>query len=198
MAGMREISEHDWDRDPNAVTDYSGLVEYTTQWRGDDLVPFLRARLDEDEAVANAAAQEKEPGWRADQNWLMYEDPEDGAQSVAVDEIDWEGAAITHAARHDPARVLREIYAKRAILAGLEATHHRYIADDPYYSCPQAIDPEDPDQEPGSGWNSGNAVPGQENECWCGRDEAVAHGLKILAAVYSDHPDYRQEWKPAG
>ncbi|MET8766347.1 DUF6221 family protein [Streptomyces sp. NPDC004658] len=86
----------------------------------DELVEFLRARLEEDEAAAKACASAP---WaieippmihvsvqaRRDNKWkwgtLGY---------VATVERDEDRA---HIARHDPARVLREVEAKRQILA---------------------------------------------------------------------------------
>lgn len=64
----------------------------------EDLVPWLRAQLDEDERVAREAL----PGSSDMERYLAglprYE-PRD-----------------SHIARHDPARVLREVEAKRAII----------------------------------------------------------------------------------
>ena len=62
----------------------------------DDLTAFLNARLDEDEAAAKAAADETAAGWFT------------GTVPLA---------SAAFIARHDPARVLREVEAKRAILA---------------------------------------------------------------------------------
>ncbi len=80
----------------------------------DDIIAFIKARLDEDEAAAKA--------------WLPFGNPD--------------AAAREHIARQDPGRVLREVEAKREIIRV------------------------------------------------CGR----VYVLRCLAAVYSDHPDYRQEW----
>lgn len=71
---------------------------------------FLTARLDEDEAAAKAAASRP----LGDQ-WI------DGTRLTAV---------AAHIARHDPARVLREVEAKRKILNSWvsAATADRYSA----------------------------------------------------------------------
>lgn len=97
-----------------------------------DLVEFLTARLDEDEQVARSA----EGGtWSWRQGYGdMCDDPEcrygqlmsesGGSLTLLMDvhgydvHRDWEGAE--HIARHDPARVLREVEAKRAILSWVE------------------------------------------------------------------------------
>lgn len=41
------------------------------------------------------------------------------------------------------------------------------------------------------------AEPGQHPDfCWHDKHELPCLTLRIRAAVYSDHPDYRQGWKP--
>jgi hypothetical protein len=82
----------------------------------DDLIAFLNARLDEDEAAAKQAAggihgrRENYKAIVADaadpDNWAIVD-----LSPLAEDEY-----LGTHIARHDPARVLREVAAKRAIL----------------------------------------------------------------------------------
>lgn len=140
-----------------------------------DLVTFLRARLDEDEAIANAARHSKEGRWQRgttpDKEGRVYADC--GVFSVSDEPIDtsgWrfdndyvvydEGAPseeeAEHIARHDPARVLREVAAKRAIL---DARRQQIELDDP--------------------------------EVWIAGDVL----LFTLAAVYADHPDFDPAWK---
>lgn len=70
----------------------------------DDLVRWLRAQLDEDERIAWDACG---PGNR----WEVA----DSGASVSQEDRD-----AAHIARHDPARVLREIDAKRRLLARYE------------------------------------------------------------------------------
>jgi hypothetical protein len=94
----------------------------------DDLTAFINARLDEDEAAAKKAIE----------------------LGAGV----WSLAPHFHTARHSPARVLREVAAKRAILR--------------LYDNPKA-----------SAHVSGLVL-------------AMVH----IAAVWSDHPDYRAEWRP--
>jgi hypothetical protein len=69
-----------------------------------DLVEFLRARLDEDEDIARRAAF----GWGS--TWTTEND--------VLNE--WSA----HLARNDPARVLADIAAKRAIVGHVEAMDH--------------------------------------------------------------------------
>jgi len=80
-----------------------------------DLAEFLKARLDEDEAVARAA------GGLA---WSTLEHPiwegriEDSRGEVIVyDEGAPTAVQAAHIARHDPARVLADVAAKRKIVA---------------------------------------------------------------------------------
>jgi len=107
-----------------------------------DIVEFIRARLDEDERVALAA---NGPHWRpGDGNvsegglyaldgdgsdegrgwsiaWFQLGETNPGRQLPAFSS--WKRRAHengVHAARHDPARVLREVEATRAVLAEYE------------------------------------------------------------------------------
>lgn len=76
----------------------------------DDLTAFVRARLDEDEAAAQDPARVWPGPWTADR----CEVSDSGGVTVVRDEYHW--GPMPHIARHDPARVLRDIAAKRAIL----------------------------------------------------------------------------------
>ncbi|MBM4553967.1 hypothetical protein GS466_24875 [Rhodococcus hoagii] len=127
-----------------------------------DLVEFLRARLDEDEQTATAATSAtfgEDPTWTskddgtgeqthgyvmADHTAICGHDGDDVLLPVA-----------DHIARHDPARVLREVEAKRRILdlAGEISRSGAEFAEQDYRTL-----------------------------------------TRSLAAVYSDHPDYQQEW----
>lgn len=116
-----------------------------------DIVAFITARLDEDELAALAAPG---PQWDGGDGYLGVVDGQDlvwGNHTEGY--IDAE--ASTHIARHDPARVLRDVEAKRSMLGHLEAE----VADDE-------------------------------------TDVAARWLLGHLAAPYSDHPDFREEWRP--
>jgi Family of unknown function (DUF6221) len=138
-----------------------------------DLVEFLRARLDEDEAVAQAAvipahdapnAYKPHPPlsrWRYSDGGeveIDYDDPGPYPEPWRVTQ-DSEGLSPAicyethghHIARYDPARILAEVDAKRRIIE-----HHR-----------------------------------PDDIC----DEACTT-LRLLALPYADDPDYRDEWKP--
>ncbi|ONK09453.1 DUF6221 family protein [Streptomyces sp. MP131-18] len=142
----------------------------------DDLIAFLRARLDEDEAVARAAGAES---WSA-----MTEETPDGENIYytvetrkpprAVVESLATGpsaeARIDHMGRHDPARVLAEVDAKRRI-AKLYEDHERL------------------DRETFE-------VEGQHARSLSSLRAAYWDACRHLALPYADHPDYRQEWTP--
>ncbi|MFF1416541.1 DUF6221 family protein [Streptomyces sp. NPDC058280] len=92
----------------------------------DDLVEFLRARYDEDAEAARKAAEGHggTPAWRPE----VLADPDYPAQPVLHigdrtilaglpgDEDPFRADELVHIARHDPARILREIDAKRRAL----------------------------------------------------------------------------------
>lgn len=135
----------------------------------DELIAFARARLDEDEAAAKAA------GGSTPQGIWAQVDPErrpgriecDSGYVVTYDEGSPDEGQAPHIARHDPARVLREVEAKRAILAW-------WLSDE---------------NEPESALS-----PSLREEY---RKAQPGYMLILaLAAVWSDHPGYRQEWKP--
>lgn len=140
------------------------------------IVDFLNARLAEDEAAAQAARDLMDEPWK-----IIPEGPEEenyGGEFRVSNGVTIAGrveeAKAVHIARYDPARVLREVTAKRAILED-----HRIVKAD--------VDTEDFDF-------------GCER-CYFNRDEGVAGcgycpTLKALAAIYSDHESYREEWRP--
>lgn len=132
------------------------------------LVAFLRARLDDDERVARAVGFECiETGeYMWNSKYLLLQGGV-GGESKATAELD--GDLAIHIARQDPARTLREVEAKRQ-LADL---HHEV---------------EDPQE-----------MQDYCAECDLGRDRYPYYPcttLRLLAAVYADHPDYLPEWRP--
>jgi hypothetical protein len=119
----------------------------------DTLVEFLHARLAEDEQVARVAT----PGpWR----WAAL------------------GEATTdHIARHDPARVLAEIDAKRRIV-DMHSGHHECAAWDRHST----------DLTPTDHTDTVLVDRGYTHE-----DDPT---LRLLALPYAAHKDYRAEWAP--
>ncbi|MFZ3494609.1 DUF6221 family protein [Streptomyces sp. 5.8] len=131
----------------------------------DDPVQFLRARLDEDEQTARAASA----------GWYGY-DPEQAIAFVPVEDTQ-------HIARHDPARVLAEVAAKRRRLARHTPERRRLALNDQtgttsfaYLICTSCTPNRDIDTE---------------------RQALVEWPCPDLlddAAVYAGHPDYQAAW----
>lgn len=125
------------------------------------MIGWLRAQVEEDQRTAEATLQAS-PHW---QNLDMDGELRDSANAGTVC-IAPEHNTRAHIARHDPARVLREVAAKKAIIEAWELAHS--IVDQP--GCPD-------DRRIGE---------------FDGLDEAVRH----LAAVYADRPGYDESWRP--
>lgn len=134
-----------------------------------DLVQFLRARLDEDEQVAQGHEQAS-AGWHADDFVMEVRDDANAGTVASV----YRSGDLTHIARHDPARVLADVDAK---LRMLEA-HRR----DTQYSFSGCITCD-------VGDNSCGCMGGSAYEYPC-------ETLRLLALPYASHPDYRPEWAP--
>jgi hypothetical protein len=136
----------------------------------DDLTAFLAARLDEDETMAKAAARIPGKDWKAapqgsgrEGDGVLWD--EDRANVIAW--FDDDLPAAVHSARHDPARALREVEAKRLVL--------KWYAD--------SLDASGLFREKlGTGTHMAVAA------------ESYLNVMRVLAAAYSDNPDYRQEW----
>ncbi|MFI1562170.1 DUF6221 family protein [Streptomyces sp. NPDC020490] len=152
----------------------------------DELVRWFGEQLDEDERIARVAATLAVPTLGA-MNWRSVEGPSDAGgtywcitttppnDTAPVVELVGSGmsgggvheeAVARHIAAHDPARVLREIDAKRAVLA----LHTQSIRDDGCQVCD---------------------VPGGRRL----RPDACTT-VRLLAVVYADRPGYRETWRP--
>jgi hypothetical protein len=141
----------------------------------DDLAAFISARLSEDEAAAAAASDGPWDAWRGRPGLGLGQlehgvtlPGQEAGSLASIATASWMDAE--HIARHDPARVLREVAAKRAMV--------QYCTDE------LAGDPE---EEHASQYNEGFSAAGRAMATWVLRD---------LAATWSDHPDYRAEWAP--
>lgn len=136
---------------------------------------FLKERLDEDEAAAREAADNDSGQWFMGDKWNVYR-----TEDEARHDLDYQGEEhrlvvygnvkpqSEHIALHDPARALHEVEAKRAILELHSGSH-----ECPVYDHNGDID--------NCGWIDEGDCPTKQH----------------LAAVYSDHPGYRPEWKRA-
>jgi hypothetical protein len=112
-----------------------------------NLTEFLAARLDEDEAAARSCADnDGNLGWRDSPVQASLGDHTirtTGSRPVArIREADSRGdesvprilspdAVAAHITRHDPARVLREVEAKRAILAAHAVEEAGWLPGEP-------------------------------------------------------------------
>lgn len=136
-----------------------------------DIREFLLARIAEDEAAAAKPLTDL-PVTRVYHPHTIEGVPgHPGATVETTAHYQMKAQPVTATYNADPARVLRECAAKRTILAT-----HRPILD-PYgdpkgATCTMCAD---------SGSNA------QGFPC---------STVRALAAVYSDHPDYQEEWKP--
>jgi hypothetical protein len=135
----------------------------------DGLVEFLRARLDEDERIAREATG----GLKDAHRWSVL----NLANHPGAVGTEWGALVATdtalrphadHIARHDPARVLAEVEAKRELIALHGPGEMEYTDGDVCMIC----DVREP--EP--------FYP--------------CKTLRLLALPYADHPDYREEWRP--
>jgi len=130
-----------------------------------NIVEFITARLDEDEALARRPP----PNWRQIGKTGVIV-ASDGTSAEECGACYWDGVA-EHIVHHDPARVLAEVKAKRAIVQahqkfGLEAALVEH-----------------------KGYDALNYH----------RNQAMAHALNVvlryLALPYADHPDYDPAWR---
>jgi hypothetical protein len=92
---------------------------------GVDLVQWLGEQLDEEQRIAEEAARHTEPDWSDGGTYGESVTTEPRHVPVAVGP--WSGQMLdevrAHIAAHDPARVLREIEAKRDLLRLASAAH---------------------------------------------------------------------------
>ncbi|MFI2562993.1 DUF6221 family protein [Paenarthrobacter sp. NPDC018779] len=135
------------------------------------IIEFLEARIAEDEAAARACDVPA---------WSIRDEPDEHlwveGLSIHAADSNWDAciavADARHAVRHNPARVLAECAAKRAIMREHELD---LGMREPYCdSCAEW-------------WMSelGEGPPMVKYPC---------PTVKAVAAVYKDHPDYQQEW----
>ncbi|MFE3081821.1 DUF6221 family protein [Nocardia tengchongensis] len=169
---------------------------------------FIEARLAEDETIARGAIDPNRPG--TNWHWVVTHNGTplpDGEEAQALDDghhlslrtleefpLSWDppstlpafiiGAdggfpgGLRHIARQDPARELREVKFKRRVL-GLHEPEQSAQYDDlvihmvPIVRCVEC---------------TGDSAP----VLW------PCEEIRALAAVWSDHPDYRPEWAVDG
>lgn len=127
-----------------------------------DLVEFVRARLDEDAA----AARRVDSSWRQIGNTGVIV-ASDGERAEECANGNWAGIA-DHIVRHDPARVLKDIEAKRQTLQELEQAEVTLSV----------------------------ARPGTPpHDLMTGAVNTLRRVVCRDAAVHDDHPDYDERWR---
>ncbi|CAL9598223.1 DUF6221 family protein [Streptomyces sp. enrichment culture] len=154
----------------------------------DDLVQWLRAQLDDDEQTArklhNLLARLQ---WTADralglQSAIEWNVPRAewarlmGALPSEPDGLTWVEAVEMRGSALDPARVLREIDAKRQLIA----------RGGPFCTS----DCDDPDNEPKNPDTDWTTPLDHHLDC------AAYEAAKVLALPYEDRTGYREHWRP--
>lgn len=131
------------------------------------LTEFLLARIAEDEQRA------------------AYAESRDGNLSDH-DTAGWWLGHYQHYTRHDPARVLRECEAKRRIVEQLQR-HGRLVEGNAAKHAEASR----------GGLDNQEQITALRTHGWelRGRLDALQMVVDSLAAVYADHPDYRDEWR---
>ena len=139
------------------------------------LAAFLLERIAEDEASAREAGGAEWGSWN--RSW------DSGARDIASDErlFTVPEPMDEHIARHDPARVLAECEAKRRIV-------EIHVVGDPdewapeQWACRLCQ------------WDEDCDSPKQDHQYGAGRFPCAT--LRTLAAIYAEHPDYDEGWRP--
>lgn len=138
----------------------------------DQLVAFLKARLDEDAETARHAHRRSVGRWHSGSHPDYAEEYEssgkgvvdDNDETVVYDEGSPNQWQSEHIARHDPERVLAEVEAKRQIVSNLS----KVIEEGETYKGPDYYEGVD----------------------------ACELTLKLLALPYAAHPSYDEAWRP--
>lgn len=129
-----------------------------------ELVDFLRARLDEDEAAARMAAEELGSDWYYRDGSVQSHSHYGSVASGSQDFLEPERG--DHIARHDPARVLAEVGAKRGDLHQYEEVREQVR----------------------------NPVSAENRRAARIEQGALADVLRRHARVYRDHSDFDLAW----
>ncbi|MFH9403281.1 DUF6221 family protein [Streptomyces sp. NPDC017638] len=144
----------------------------------DELVQWLGEQLDEDERIAQEASGWLKPAahWSLDE-WFGRETPHSliaqGSPRLPVAGGHFTADPVPtvqgeHIVRHDPARVLHEIDAKRRLLELHAPDQMEYVDGDVCMVCD---------------------VRGEEPFYPCAT-------VRLLALPYAGRPGYREEWRP--
>ncbi|WP_019328827.1 DUF6221 family protein [Streptomyces sp. TOR3209] len=148
----------------------------------DELVQWLRAQLDEDERTARAAtAGPWEQTGIGEYGWgVSFSVPGAG---VEADDSDQGRADAEHIATWDPARVLREIDAKRQVIAKYTAAVERMAE---LAALCERLKADGMDTH----------MPELERMTAIHRRDVLSEVLRLLTLPYAGRPGYREEWRP--
>lgn len=163
-----------------------------------DIVEFLAARLDEDEQIAKDAGFSQQAKARA-RAWSAEPDGfGEGPFLFGVNVKDSLGIRVfvatgqeraDHVARHDPARVLADVAAKRRIIELHEMSRWTWKHQPGVYELPEGF--EGPLAEYCTTC-SATSREGLDNfyEPW------PCDTLKLLAVPHAGQPGYKDQWRP--
>ncbi|MFF9559315.1 DUF6221 family protein [Streptomyces albus] len=161
----------------------------------DDLINFLRERLDEDERAARATTEHQPyDEWDAVgagddsdaqlSHWEVVKiarpHPTPAAKSIAE-----------HIARQDPTRVLREVEWKRRALDASNDDCSWGCTTEHSFSGSCGLRPMGPAWEA----NGHRWVQDDDGNPTLAPTVTPFYVLRLLALSYADHPDYRPEWR---
>lgn len=149
---------------------------------GVDLVQWLTAALNEEaEDAQRAFSGQADP----ENGWGAYR-PEGQRHTTIVPHVGMihEAVQADHIVRWNPARVLREVEAKRQLLADVLTEAHFRNEEDNWYACAALTD------------EGGDPVCLDDSRapgpCDCGRDARVVRRVRLLALPYEGRPGYAE------
>lgn len=166
-----------------------------------DLIPWLRTQLDTDErmALAAPAGPWTTPGPDTIGEWNIYDDHWVVAHAATYDHNDPmsnkpgargpayidANATAAHIATNDPARVLRQVQAHRAILdeyesqvAKADENGRKFVA----MTKSASLDQQEFTNVKTHGWELK------------GRVDALKFAVRTLLSIYSERDGYKEEW----
>jgi hypothetical protein len=156
------------------------------------LVEWLISILDEDQCVAEAAHLAPwKWNYEDDLNgdvppWAELKSGDDTVIACEGQLVMFGTADAEHIALHDPAAVLADIAAKRAIIVEVQSWKHARNEEDCWYSCAQAKD-ECGDWHCCDDGRAGSA-------CDCGLDSRKRKILGPLASAYAHRDGFDPSW----
>lgn len=148
----------------------------------DELARWYGEQLDEDEQIARGA----DPGpWKSDSLGRHDQSAIKLGAPTSLIQFDGSRAAANgmHVARHDPARVLREIDAKRQVIT----SHAELVEKVTELSAIRG-------RLSAQGRNT--VMTDGELESAIHQRDALLGVLRLLALPHADRPGYREEWRP--